>query len=141
VFDVKGAGNGYDGLMDGLEVDIRDLERRRLRALVDADVDVANRLHADDYELVTPGADRLSKADYLGAIASGEIDYRVFEPASDIDVLVLGETAVALRYVARIDIDFGTGTDLALALHTDIWSHRDGVWQAVWSQATRIRGG
>jgi hypothetical protein len=118
--------------------DIRALERQRLRSLVDADMATAGRLHADDYELVTPGAARYSKDAYLGAIASGEIDYRVFEPASEIAVLVLGEGAAAVRYVASIDIDFTTGTDVVRALHTDLWALRDGRWQAVWSQATEI---
>ena len=118
--------------------DVRALERTRLRSLVDADMETARRLHADDYELVTPGAARLSKEAYLGAIASGEINYRVFEPVSDIDVLVLGEAAAAVRYVAMIDIDFGSGTDVVRAVHTDLWARRDGAWQAVWSQATQM---
>ena len=115
---------------------IRSLERARLRSLVDVDVATAERLHADDYELVTPGANRMSKADYLGAIASGEINYLVFEPASEIEVLLLGDAAAAVRYVARIDIRFPGGSDNTLAIHTDIWARRDGQWQAVWSQAT-----
>jgi hypothetical protein len=121
--------------MDG----IRDLERRRLRALVEKDLATAAALHADDYELVTPGAGRLSKDDYLGAIETGEIDYRVFEPASEVAVLDLGEGSAAVRYVALIDIVFAGGSDRCLALHTDIWARRHGVWQAVWSQATRMR--
>ncbi|HEU5326140.1 MAG TPA: nuclear transport factor 2 family protein, partial [Candidatus Limnocylindria bacterium] len=36
-------------------------ERRRLRALVDADLPTADALHADDYELITPGGSSLSK--------------------------------------------------------------------------------
>jgi hypothetical protein len=31
--------------------------------------------------------------------------------------------------------------DVADALHTDIYALRDGRWQVVWSQATRIRAG
>ena len=119
---------------------LRSLERSRLRSLVDADMPTAERLHADDYELVTPGAARMSKSDYLGAVESGEIRYFVFEPASEIDVLELGESAAAVRYVARIDIRFPGGSDTVLALHTDIWARRDGDWQAVWSQATQIGG-
>lgn len=118
---------------------IRALERARLRSLVDVDLATAERLHADDYELVTPGAARYSKEAYLAAIASGEIDYHVFEPASEIAVLLLGDAAAAVRYVASIDIDFGTGTDVIRALHTDLWALRDGRWQAVWSHATGMR--
>ena len=34
---------------------LRDIERRRLRALLQADMDTAAALHADDYQLITPG--------------------------------------------------------------------------------------
>ena len=56
------------------------IEQRRLRSLVDGDVAVAERIHADDFQLITPGGDAYSKAQYLGDIASGVIDYRVWEP-------------------------------------------------------------
>jgi hypothetical protein len=120
--------------------DLRGLERARLRSLVDADMPTARRLHADDYELITPGARGYSKDEYLGSIESGELDYHTFEPESEIAFLDLGAGA-ALRYVARIDITFeGGGRDSGRFWHTDIWSLRDGRWQAVWSQATRIPG-
>lgn len=122
-------------------IDIRDLERRRLRALVDVDLTVAGDLHADDYELVSPAGDRWSKSDYLGGIGSGLLDYRVFEPDSDIEVLALTDAA-AVRYVARIEIHSSDGGhDEGRFLHTDIWRQREGRWQAVWSQATRISDG
>lgn len=115
-----------------------DLERRRLRALVDADLVTARELHAEDYELVSPGGERWSKTSYLDAIGSGLLDYLVFEPESDVQVLALTE-ATALRYVARIDIRSSDGWhDQGRFLHTDIWRRRDGRWQAVWSQATQM---
>ena len=64
---------------------------------------VAASLHADDYELVTPGGAALSKQDYLTGIESGELDYHVFEAASDVAVRVSGEVGI-VRYQARIDI-------------------------------------
>ncbi len=56
------------------------IEQLRLRALVDADVAVAEGIHADDFQLITPGGDAYSKEQYLGDVASGVIDYRVWEP-------------------------------------------------------------
>ena len=118
----------------------RNLERTRLRSLVEADLVTAGELHAPEYELITPGAARLSKTEYLGGIQSGELDYRVFEPASEISVLLLGSGA-ALRYQARIDIRFDGQSDSGLFWHTDIYALRDGRWQVVWSQATDIPRG
>lgn len=56
---------------------LRAAERERLRALVAADVEAAGRLHADDFQLINPLGGSLSKAEYLGAIASGEINYLI----------------------------------------------------------------
>lgn len=110
------------------------LERARLRALVDADIETAAPLHAEDYQLVTPNGSDMTRDDYLGAIGSGELRYRVFEPASEIAVLGDGPVAV-LRYQARISFDDRPGL---LCWHTDCYRQRDGRWQVVWSQATRI---
>jgi hypothetical protein len=119
-------------------VDIAEFERRRLRALVEGDLATAGELHAEDYELVSPGGERWSKTAYLDAIRSGLLDYLAFEPESDVQVLALTE-AMALRYVARIDIQSSDGWhDRGRFLHTDIWRLRDGRWQAVWSQATQM---
>lgn len=111
-----------------------DIERRRLRALLTADIKAAAPLHADDYQLVTPNGSDMTKDDYLGAIGSGQLRYRVFEAVSDI--AVLGDEPVAvLRYRARISFDDRPGL---LCWHTDCYRQRDGRWQVVWSQATRI---
>jgi hypothetical protein len=119
--------------------EIRALERRRLRSLVEADLDVARALHSPDYHLITPGGASMSRDDYLGQIASGELDYAVFEPEAESDVSVrLFAGGAAVRYVARIVVAFPGGTDDARFWHTDLWEpHADG-WQATWSQATRI---
>lgn len=63
--------------------------------------------------------------------------YDVFEPASDIAVRAYGEV-VAVRYQARIEVHWNGGNDRGLFWHTDIYELRNGRWQAVWSQATRI---
>jgi uncharacterized protein DUF4440 len=113
-------------------------ERERLLALVAADIATCERLHADDYELIPPGGGRLLRADYLGMIASGEIRYSVFEPADEVRVR-LDERSAIVRYRARIVGEFSGAMDEGLFWHTDSYELRDGHWQAVWSQATRIR--
>jgi len=120
--------------MSGVATSLPDIERRRLRALVRADVTAAGALHADDYQLITPNGSEMTKADYLGSIAAGQLRYQVFEPVSD--MAVLGDGAVAvLRYQARISFDDGPGF---ICWHTDCYELQDGHWRAVWSQATAI---
>ena len=118
---------------------IEQLERDRLKALVTGDIERARSLHADDYELVTPGGATLSKEEYLGDIKSGDLAYSTFEPVGDVRVRLFGSVAAAVRYRARIRIDYDGGHDDDVFWHTDIWELREGRWLAVWSQATRIR--
>jgi hypothetical protein len=113
---------------------LSDAERRRLRALVSADTVTAAPLHAEDYQLITPNGTALTKNGYLGAIASGQLRYRVFEPVSEIAVLAGPDLAI-LRYQARISFDDGPGI---ICWHTDCYRLRDDTWQVVWSQATAI---
>src|SRR5215210_6062232 len=123
---------------EGDEVDqIRDIEHRRLRALVEADMDVARRLHADDFQLITPFGDALSKEEYLGTVESGDIDYVVWKPDA-IDVRLSGDMAV-LRYSSHIEIVVqGRRIPPGDYWHTDYYEKRNGRWQDVWSQATEI---
>jgi len=113
---------------------VTDLERQRLRALTEADLATAGPLHADGYWLITPNGSEMTKDDYLGAIASGQLRYTVFEPVSEMTVLGDGPVAV-VRYRARISFDDGPGIS---CWHTDCYQLRDGAWQATWSQATAI---
>jgi hypothetical protein len=114
------------------------IERERLRALVEPDIELARSLHAEDYQLVTPGGKLLSGHEYLDQIASGELDYRVFEPEGEMVVRSWGDAA-ALRYRVRIAVAFDGQQDADSFWHTDIYELRDERWQAVWSHATRIR--
>jgi hypothetical protein len=117
--------------------EVRELERHRLRTLVAGDIGAAAALHAADYQLIPPGGEPVSRDEYLGMIERGEFVYDVFEPASEIAVRVWSDVA-AVRYRARIEARWSTGRDRGLFWHTDIYERRDGDWQAVWSQATRI---
>ena len=117
---------------------LRATERERLRSLVEADVERARRLHADDFQLVNPAGVVLSKEQYLSQIASGELDYLLWEPDA-IEVRRYGDAAV-IRYRAQAQATFaGRKTPRGRFWHTDVYEKRDGRWQVVWSQATQIQ--
>jgi hypothetical protein len=123
---------------EDVAAEIEEIERRRLRSLVERQMDLARTLHADDYELITPGGRAMSKQEYLDEIATGELDYRIFEPEGPLSIRSWG-VAAAVRYRVHIDVVFDDQHDSDYFWHTDIYELRDEGWQVVWSQATRIR--
>ena len=111
------------------------LERERLAALEARDMATADRLHAEEYQLITPNGSAISKAMYLGSILGGSLRYRVFAPIEEPRVLMSDGMAV-LRYRCRIEVLSEGEHFITEAWHTDVWREVQGVWQAVWSQAT-----
>lgn len=130
-----GAGCGTEGAAGaergaGKSADvIRATERERLRALLGHDLDRASKLHASDFELITPTGDVLSKEAYIDSGAA--FAYTAWKPISPIRVRVYGDAAV-IRYESDLTIHGNRGHDW----HTDLYEKRDGRWQVVWSQAT-----
>jgi len=114
------------------------LEQDRLRSLVDRDMSTAERLHHADYELISPAGQRHTKSTYLDDVASKRLEYLAFEPTTPVTVRATTDLIV-LRYIALIRLSVGIADEIELrAWHTDHYERRDGRWQAVWSQATRI---
>ncbi len=128
----------YSGAPIGNADTLRAIEVGRLRALVDKDMEIAERLHAEDFQLITPGGVALSKTEYLNGVASAITDYRLWEVDSPIDVRMFDGVAL-LRYRSILHMIYH-GNDLGADKywHTDSYEWRDGRWQVVWSHATRI---
>lgn len=117
---------------------LRAVERARLRALVDADVETARPLHADDFELINPNGGTLSKEQYLKDIASGDLDYVEWEP-QEIRVRFYGKSAV-LRYKANLKVSVKGSAPRAVTFwHTDLYEKRNGRWQIVWAHASMVQ--
>jgi ketosteroid isomerase-like protein len=117
---------------------LREIERERLVWLVEGRVAEAAAVHAEDFVIVTPSGHSWTKAEYLGGIESGEIDYRRFEPVSAIEVMLDGDVAV-LRYRSAIEISVaGREPGELEAWHLDCYRRTTAGWQIRWSQATAI---
>jgi hypothetical protein len=117
---------------------IREVERSRLRALVERNMELAWRLHAADFQLVTPGGNTFTREQYLGKIAEGRLRYLRWEPGP-MDVRLRGETAL-IRYRATLELDAGNGHGTPFQCwHIDTYELNDASWQVVWSQATAIK--
>ncbi len=124
-----------EGSSSGAE--LVQVERRRVQALVAADLAIADELHANDFQLITPGGHSRSKAEYLDRIASGATIYRLWEP-DEISVRASRDIGcVRYRPTMTVIVD-GRKTGPRQLWHTDFYEKRSGRWQVVWSQATAI---
>jgi hypothetical protein len=116
----------------------RELERSRLRALVERNMGLARQLHAVDFQLITPTGHLYLGDQYLGEIEAGQLKYMAWDP-EEMEVRMHAKVAL-LRYQARLEVDSGTGqTSTFHCWHTDSYELINGLWQVVWSQATAIR--
>ena len=114
---------------------LRSTERDRLRALVTADVDRAEQLHSEDFQLINPLGGVLSKEQYLGGIKAGQLQYLYWEPEA-ITVRLYGDVAV-IRYRSELEIVVrGRHIPRQRYWHTDLYELRGLQWQVVWSHAT-----
>jgi hypothetical protein len=115
--------------------DFRSLERTRLRALVERDMELARNLHSPEFHLITPRGSAHSRESYLQAVELGELRYAKWEAAA---ILVRRFVGVALlRYQAELEVASGTQEASSFGCwHTDSYELHNGLWQVVWSQAT-----
>lgn len=97
------------------------------------------RLHAEEYQLVTPSGRTFGRERYLRDIEAGNLNYRRWE-AGPIEVRATERMAI-VRYQATLELGSADvrGTPFQ-CWHTDSYELKHGQWQAVWSQATAIRG-
>ncbi len=112
----------------------RTLEIERTRAIVQRDMPAIERLHAPEYELITPAGRVFTRERYLAAIAA-EPFYAAWEHGP-MRVRVSNAMAV-VRYQAKLTFPSGKVVD---CWHGDVYELRGEGWQAVWSQATAVPG-
>ncbi|WP_072429315.1 nuclear transport factor 2 family protein [Chitinimonas taiwanensis] len=112
----------------------RALEARRTRALVARDMAVLEALHAQEYQLITPGGKVFSREAYLGAIRA-EPFYAAWEVEGTMSVRLSAHMAM-VRYQAKLCFPSGR---VVICWHTDSYELGPQGWQAVWSQATELQ--
>lgn len=116
---------------------LRETEKSRLDALVAANVPVVEQLHADDFQMIPPTGYPLTRETYLDAIANNVIDFRAYEPVSEITVQLHADSAV-LQYKSHVEVTAARGMLSHGAWHTCLYEVRDGRWQIVSEQTTAI---
>ena len=116
---------------------LRAIETTRLEALVDADTAIVRKLIAPDFQLINPAGVPLSRAELLGGVDAGFLDFVAIEPRSPIAVRLSGDSAT-LRYQSAYEVVVGGTHVTHEAWTTELYERRDGRWLLVWEQTTAI---
>ena len=115
---------------------IIDLDKKRMTAMAQKDVAALNTLLADDLVYTHSSARLDTKRSLIDAMVSGATVYTGVEP-SDVKAQDLGDTVV-LTGIAQIKV-VSNGTPNAFGVRfTDVYARRDGRWQMVTWQSTRL---
>jgi Domain of unknown function (DUF4440) len=117
--------------------ELAQLERRRLQAIVGADLAVLEETHAPGFVLCTPSGTLMDRAQYLGRIVDGSVRYLRFEPDGPVESMQSASLGV-VRYRSFIDISIdGREPGHLECWHLDVYELTGrGRWQCRWSQAT-----
>ena len=115
---------------------IIDLDKKRMTAMAQKDVATLNTLLADDLIYTHSSARLDTKQSLIVGMTSGSTVYTGCEP-SDVKAQDLGDTVV-LTGVAQIKVT-ANGTANAFGVRfTDVYAKRNGRWQMVTWQSTRL---
>ena len=113
-----------------------DLDRKRMLAMALKDVATLESLLADDLIYTHSSARLDTKRSLIEGMTSGKTVYTAVEP-SDVKAQDLGDTVV-LTGIAQIKVTVA-GTPNAFGVRfTDVYARRDGRWQMVTWQSTRL---
>lgn len=115
---------------------IVDLDRKRMDAMCRQDAASLEAILADDLIYTHSSARLDTKQSLIGGMRSGAAVYRSIE-TSDVKAQDYGD-AVVLTGTARIQVD-ANGKPLTLNVRfTDVYVNKDGRWQMVAWQSTRL---
>ena len=108
------------------------LENRRIEAMIKGDVQALEEILADDLIYTHTTARLDTKTSFIDAISSGKSNYRSIE-REDVKVRQFGDTAVVTGHVK-----FHVGDNKFEARYLDVYAKRNGAWQMVAWQSTRL---
>jgi ketosteroid isomerase-like protein len=117
---------------------IIDLDRKRMQAMAAKDVGTLEAVLADDLIYTHSSARLDTKRSLIDAMVSGKTVYTGVEP-SDVKAQDLGDTVV-LTGVAQIKVTANGAANAFGVRFTDVYARRDGRWQMVTWQSTRLPG-
>ena len=115
---------------------LRRLNRQWMDAYVKRDIAFLRTHMSDDYVGTFPDGAVHDKHSEIDAVASGAVAITRMEPV-EMQVRVYGDAAVMTGH-SSVEATLDGKAMAAELRFTDVWIRRDGQWQAVASQVTRI---
>lgn len=115
---------------------VKALDRQWAEATTKADASALNQLLSDDLTYTHSTGETQSKAEFIASVSKGEIRYNSIRFESS-KARVYGDTAVIVSHL-RIKLTTG-GKNIDLhPCFLDVWVKKNGRWQMVAHQATKI---
>ena len=104
--------------------------------MIDADIEALKTILADDMTYVHTTTARDTKQSLLDALEGGRLNYQSMI-TDDVEVRVYGDTAIVTG-AAKIQVASRGQANSFAVRFTDAYTNRDGRWQMVAWQATRV---
>ena len=119
-----------------LTQDIKKLDEQWASATVRKDFATLNRIMADDLKYGHGNGSVQTKQEFLAALRSDNMNYREFK-FEEVEASVFGDTAI-IRSSPRMSIKIDGKEQSFQARFLRVYAKRNGAWQMVAHQATRI---
>ena len=117
---------------------IIDLDKKRMTAMAQKDIATLKEVIADDLVYTHSSARLDTKASLIGNMESGSTVYTSVVP-SDVKAQDLGDSVV-LTGSCKISVNAGGRPNSFGVRFTDVYAKRNGSWQMVTWQSTRLPG-
>ena len=122
--------------MTGNGQTVIDLDRKRMQAMAAKDIATLDSLLADDLVYTHSSARLDTKQSLIVGMTSGSTVYTSLEP-SDVKAQDFGDTVV-LTGIAQIKVSANGAANSFGVRFTDVYARRNGRWQMVTWQSTRL---
>jgi ketosteroid isomerase-like protein len=123
--------------MSGNAETVIELDRQRMIATVSQDLATLDGILADDLVYTHSSARMDTKASFIDGLTSGSNAYTSLEP-SDVKAQDLGDVVV-LTGVCAMSVSLSGRPTSFRVRFADVYAMRDGRWQMVTWQSTRLR--
>jgi len=119
------------------EKEVRQLEMRRFELMVARDMKGLEALLADDLTYTHSNGVLENKEQFLAKLNSGKTLYQSIQ-SEDVRVRVIGDVAI-INGIALMRVWTGGQTQDLRLRYTDIYARREGRWQLILWQSTRVQ--